>query len=418
MDEIVHGVADVEDLIQDVTIRPAQNIGCEVRPLFATGSARGQSTLAPWIGQAGSVTVTLAPTMSLAADGESRLRTSNVWRPMVKSMAINIARRKFIATLGGSTLAWPLAASGQQYVLPVIGFLSDVTPEAFAHSLTGFRHGLSEMGFTESRNLAIEYRWSRGNYDIVTDLAIELIHRQVAVIVTSGSQSVTHAAMAATTTIPIVAMVIGEPDKRGLVTSVDQPSGNVTFVSLSTFTNNALVAKRVELAHQLVPKVAIVGWLVDPNILDYDDELNGLQRATQGLGLEAKVAPVASERDLQGAFASLVEQGAGFILESGPTIFSHRAQVVTLAARSSSPMIYEWRDFVSDGGLMSYGTNRAEVARQAGIYAGRILKGEKLSNLPDAQSAKFEFVLNLKTARALGLAIPDRLLALANEVID
>ena len=335
-------------------------------------------------------------------------------------MAINIARRKFIATLGGSALAWPLAASGQQYVMPVIGFLSDVTPEAFAHSLTGFRRGLSEMGvhWRAMKSPPIEYRWARGNYDIVPNLAIELIHQRVVVIVTSGSESVTRAAMAATTTIPIVAMVASDPVKRGLVTSVEQPSGNVTVVSVSTFTNNAPVAKRVELAHQLVPKAAIVGWVVGSNILDYDDELNDLQRAAQGLGLEAKVAPVANERDLDGAFASLVEQGAGFILESGPIIFSHRAQVVTLAARASKPVIYEWRDFVNDGGLMSYGTDRAEVARQAGIYAGRLLKGEKVSGLPVAQPAKFEFVLNLKTARALGLTIPDRLLALADEVID
>ena len=333
-------------------------------------------------------------------------------------MAINIVRRKFIATIGGSALAWPLAASGQQYVMPVVGFLSDVAPEAFAHSLTGFRRGLSEMGFTESRNLAIEYRWARGHYDILPDLAIDLVHRQAAVIVTSGSESVTRAAMAATTTIPIVAMIAGDPVNRGLVTSVDQPRGNVTVVSLFTFTNNALVAKRVELAHQLVPKAVIVGWFVNSNILDYDDELNDLKRATQGLGLEAKVAPVANERDLEGAFASLVEQGAGFILESGPIIFSHRAQVVTLAARASKPVIYEWRDFVRDGGLMSYGTDRGEVARQAGIYAGRILKGEKVSDLPVVQPDKFEFVINLNTARALGLRIPDKLLEVADDVID
>jgi ABC-type uncharacterized transport system substrate-binding protein len=333
-------------------------------------------------------------------------------------MAINIARRKFMATLGGSALAWPLAAAGQQYVMPVIGFLSDVTPEAFAHSLTGFRRGLSEMGFTESRNLAIEYRWARGRYDILPDIATELLHQRVAVIVTSGSERVTRAAMAATTTIPIVAMVAGDPVKRGLVTSMDQPSSNVTVVSLFTFTNNALVAKRVGLAHQLVPKAAIVGWYVDSNILDYADELNDLQRATQGLGLEAKIAPVASERDLEGAFASLVKQGAGFILESGPIIFSHRAQVVALAARASSPMIYEWRDFVRDGGLMSYGTDRAEVARQAGIYAARLLKGEKVSDLPVVEPDKLEFVINLKTARALGLMIPETLLALADDLID
>jgi putative tryptophan/tyrosine transport system substrate-binding protein len=327
-------------------------------------------------------------------------------------------RRELITLLSSAAAAWPLTALAQQPRMPVIGFLSDVTPESFARSLTGFHRGLSETGFDEGQNLAIEYRWARGHYDMVPDLAADLVRRQVAAIVTSGSERVTRAAMAATTTIPIVAMVAGDPVKRGLVTSVNRPGGNVTVVSLFTFSDNALIEKRVELAHQLVPKAAIVGWFVDSNILDYHDELRDLQRATQALGLEAKVAPVAREGDIEGAFASLVGQGAGIILENGPIIVSHRAQVVTLAARASSPMLYEWRDFVLDGGLMSYGTDRAEVARQAGIYAGRILKGEKVSDMPVIQPTKFELLINLKTAKALGLTIPPTLLALADEVIE
>jgi putative ABC transport system substrate-binding protein len=332
-------------------------------------------------------------------------------------MAIDIGRRQFISALGAAT-AWPLAARAQQPAQPVIGFLSDVTPETFARSLMGFHRGLSEVGFIEDRNLTIEYRWARGHYDMLPDLATDLLRRQVAVIVTSGSENVTRAAMAVTTAIPIVAMLAGDPVKRGLVASVNRPGGNVTVVSLFTFSNNALVAKRVELAHQLVPKAAIVGWFVDSNIRDYDDQLSDLQHATQALGLELKVAPVAGEGDLERAFELLAGQGAGIILETGPVFFSHRAQVITLAASKSLPMIYEWRDFASDGGLMSYGTDRARVTRQAGIYAGRILKGEKASDMPVVQPDKYELLINLKTAKTLGLTIPDKLLALADEVIE
>jgi len=330
-------------------------------------------------------------------------------------MAI-IGRRRLIAGLG-SAAAWPLVARTQQS-MPVIGFLSDVTPETFTRSLMGFRRGLSETGFNENQNLAIEYHWARGHYDMVPDLAADLVRRQVAVIVTSGSENVTRAAMAATKTIPIVAMLAGDPVKRGIVTSVNRPGGNVTVVSLFTFSNNALVAKRVELAHQLVPKATVVGWFVDSHILDYDDQLSDLQGATQALGLELKVAQVARESDLDGAFELLAGQGAGIILETGPVFFSHRAQVITLGASKSLPVIYEWRDFVSDGGLMSYGTDRAEVTRLAGLYVGRILKGEKVSEMPIVQPDKYELLINVKAAKALGLTIPDKLLALAEEVIE
>jgi putative ABC transport system substrate-binding protein len=329
-----------------------------------------------------------------------------------------IRRRDLIAMLGGTTITWPLAASGQQKATPVIGFLSDATPESLAHALEGFHRGLMEEGFSEGRNLTIEYRWARGHYDVAPDLAADLVRRQVAAIVISGTEKLTRATMAATSTIPLVAMVAGDPVKRGLVASVNRPGGNLTVVSLFTFSNNALVAKRVELAHELAPKAAIVGWLVDTNILDYDDQLRDLQRASQALGLEVKIAPVATAGDLDAAFASLVRQGSGFILETGPIIFSNRAHIIALAAQVSVPMLYEWPDFVSEGGLMSYGTNRIDVLRQAGVYAGRILIGENVGDLPVVEPDKYLLVINLKTAKALGLTVPQILLVSADEVIE
>ena len=237
-------------------------------------------------------------------------------------------------------------------------------------------------------------------------------------IVTGGSERVTQTAKTMTTTIPIVAVVAGDPVKRGLVASVNGPGGNITVVSLFTSSINALVAKRLELLHQLVPKATIFGWLADRNILDYEDEMQDLLRAAQALGLEVKVAPVARERDLEAAFTSLLRQGASAILEAGPVITSSRQLVIALATRGAVPMVYEWREFVDEGGLMSYGTDRAEVYRQAGIYAGRILKGDKAGDLPVVQPTKYELVINLKTAEALGLTVPETLLATADEVIQ
>jgi putative ABC transport system substrate-binding protein len=327
-------------------------------------------------------------------------------------------RRQFITLLGGAAATWPLAARAQQPALPVVGFLSDATPEASARRLTGFYRGLSETGFVDGQNVAIELRWARGNYDLLPDLAIDLVRRHVSVIVTGGSERVTRTAKTATTTIPIVATVAGDPVKRGLVASINRPGGNLTVVSLFTSSNNALVAKRLELLHELVPKAAIVGWLADSNILDYEDELHDLKRAAQALGLEAKVAPVAREGDLEASFTSLVRRGAGAILEAGPIITSNRELVVALAAREAVPTVYEWREFVNEGGLMSYGTDLAEVFRQAGVYAGRILKGDKAGDLPVVQPTKFELVINLKTAKALGLTVPLTLQAAADEVIE
>jgi putative tryptophan/tyrosine transport system substrate-binding protein len=326
-------------------------------------------------------------------------------------------RRDLIAGIG-AVGAWPFVAHAQQKVMPVIGFLSDATPEAVGSRLTGFHRGLLEMGFVDGRNVAIEFRGARGNYNLLAELAGDLVRRNVSVIVTTGSEKVTRAAKAATTTIPIVATVAGDPVRRGLVASVNRPGGNLTVVSLFTSTDNALVAKRVELLHELVPHAKVVGWLADANILDYEDELRDLEHAAQALGLAATAVPVAHEADIGSAFASFARQGVRAALESGPLISSHREMVVALAAGGAIPMLYEWRDFVRDGGLMSYGTDLAEVFRHAGVYAGRILKGERAADLPVVQATKFELVINLKTAKALGIDVPSSLLARADEVIE
>jgi putative ABC transport system substrate-binding protein len=238
------------------------------------------------------------------------------------------------------------------------------------------------------------------------------------VIVTAGTEKVTRAAKDATATIPIVAAMSGDPVKRGLVASVNRPGGNLTVVSLFTSSNNALVSKRVELIHELVPKLTALGWLVDANILDYADQLHDLQSAAQAFGLAIKIAQVTRESELELAFASLVRDGAGAILETGPVMYANRARTVAMVEKRGVPMLYEWRAFVDEGGLMSYGSDLGEIFRQVGVYAGRILKGEKVGELPVVQQTKIELIVNLKTAKALGLTIPPSLLARADEVIE
>jgi putative ABC transport system substrate-binding protein len=333
-------------------------------------------------------------------------------------MANGIGRRQFISALGGASLAWPLTARAQPSAVPVVGVLSDSTPEAGKPRLAALAGGLAEMGFVDGRNLAIEYRWASGSYELVPNLVAELVQRPVSVIVVSGSERLTRAVQAATTTIPIVAILAGDPVKRGLVASVTRPGGNLTAVSLFTFSSNALVAKRLQLLHELVPKAAIVGWLVDSNILDYEDQLQDLQHTAQELGLDLKVAPVARAADLGVGFASLVRLGAGAIIATGPVIFNHGDEIVALAVGETIAMMYEWRDLVTAGGLISYGTDLTEISQQAGIYAARILKGEKAGDLPVVEATKFELVINLKTAKVLGLTVPLVLLGRADEVIE
>jgi putative ABC transport system substrate-binding protein len=327
-------------------------------------------------------------------------------------------RRRDLIAMIGAALMLPRVVVAQQSSMPVVGFLADATPEGFAPRVAGLRRGLAELGFVEGQTVAIEFRWARGDYDHLDGLAAELVRRQVAVIVTAGTEKVTRAAKDATATIPIVAAMAGDPVKRGLVASVNRPGGNLTVVSLFTSSNNALVSKRVEIIHELMPKVTVLGWLVDAHILDYADQLHDLQSAAQAFGLAIKIAQVTRESELELAFASLVRDGAGAILETGPVMYANRARTVAMVEKRGVPMLYEWRAFVDEGGLMSYGSDLGEIFRQVGVYAGRILKGEKVGELPVVQQTKIELIVNLKTAKALGLTIPPSLLARADEVIE
>jgi putative tryptophan/tyrosine transport system substrate-binding protein len=328
-------------------------------------------------------------------------------------------QRKFITLIGGAAaIAWPNRTPAQQRTVPVVGFLADSSPEGLAPRVAAVRAGLADAGFVEGQNIAFEFRWARGNYDLLPTLAGDLVRGGVSVIVTAGSEKVTRAAKDVTTTIPIVATVAGDPVKRGLVESINRPGGNLTVVSLFTSSSNALVAKRVELMHELLPKVTTAGWLVDSNILDYEDELHDMQNATQALGLKLSIAQVAPDSDLETAFTSLVRDGAGALFETGPILYDKRERVVALAARAAVPMLYEWRTFVDGGGLMSYGSDINAVYRQAGAYAGRVLRGENVGDLPVVQQSKIELIINLKTAKALGVTFPITLLGRADEVIE
>jgi len=310
------------------------------------------------------------------------------------------------------------AGAQQLPAIPVVGFLADGTPEGFAPRLAAVKRGLYETGFVEGQNVAIEPRWASRNYELLPSLANELVRRKVSVIVTVGSEKVTRAAKDATTTIPIVATAAGDPVKRGLVASINHPGGNLTVVSLFTSSSNALIAKRVELVHEVVPKVTTLGWLVDTNILDYNEEQHDIQSAAEAFGLKLAIARVDGDSDVELAVTSLVRAGAGALITTGPIVYDNRTRVVAAAARTTVPTLYEWRTFVDEGGLMSYGSDTNAVFREAGIYAGRVLKGENVGDLPVVQPSKIELIINLKTAKALGLSLPITLLGRADEIIE
>jgi putative tryptophan/tyrosine transport system substrate-binding protein len=325
-------------------------------------------------------------------------------------------RRDFITLVGSAAVAWPLAARAQKVAAPVIGILSDSSQESWeARGLPGFVRGLSEEGLTVGRNVTIESRWAHGNYDLLPSFVADLVRRHAGVIVTRGSEAVARAAQAVSGTVPVVATMAGDPVARGFVASVNRPGGNLTVVSLFTFDNNALVAKRLDLLHQLVPRATTVGWLADSHILDFEDELREFQSAAATLGLGATFAPVPRADDIEAALLSLVRQGAGALMEAGPNISGNRGRLVSLAARESVPVMYEWPEFVAEGGLISYGTDPADIWRQAGIYAARILRGEKAGDLPVVEPDKYRLVINLKTVKTLGLTVPPALRASADE---
>jgi putative ABC transport system substrate-binding protein len=324
-------------------------------------------------------------------------------------------RRQFITLLGGAAAAWSLAARAEQPAMPVIRFLRPSSAESVAHLLVAFRAGLKEEGFIEGRNVTIEYRWAEGQEDRLSEIAAELVRRQVAVIVTPGSTAAAHAAKAATTTIPIVYTSGVDPVKSGLIASLNRPGGNVTGIYQVSVD---FVAKRLGLLHELVPTVTTIAVLVHPaNALVAELSTKEAQVAGRSLGLEIKIFPTRNSRDIDAAFVDIAHQRVGAVLVSADVFFtSRRAQLATLATRFAVPAIFPVREYAEVGGLMSYGENLADVWRRLGIYVGRVLKGEK--GLPVEQSAKFEFVINLQTAGALGLAIPPGLLAIADEVIE
>jgi putative ABC transport system substrate-binding protein len=322
-------------------------------------------------------------------------------------------RREFITLLGGTAAAWPLAARAQQPAVPVIGFLRSATLANVPHFVTAFRQGLKDAGFVEGQNVTVEYRSADGQNDRLPALIADLIGRQVAVIVANAISA--RAAKAATTMVPIVFASGGDPVKDGLVTSLNRPGGNITGVM---FFSETLGTKRLELLRQLVTKTTIA-VLVNPATPGTEEERSDIAAAAKAIGLQLIVADVRNVRDIDTAFATFVQRGAGALLVgSGAFMTSQRERIVAVAAHHRLPALYPLREYVSTGGLMSYGTSIAEAYRHAGIYAGRILKGEKPADLPVMRSTKFEFVINLKTAKSLGLDIPPTLLALADEVIE
>jgi putative tryptophan/tyrosine transport system substrate-binding protein len=325
-------------------------------------------------------------------------------------------RRELIAGVAGALLARPRIGLAQQPAVPVIGFLSSGSPESLAFAVTAFRQGLSDAGYVEGQNLMIDYRWADGRYDRLPALATELVRRPVTVIVGSGSTAPALAAKAATSTIPIVFIAGGDPVRVGLVTSLSRPGGTVTGV---TFIASSLTAKLLELLHQLVSGAAVIAALVNPNYPDIDLQLQELQEAADAIKQKIQIVRAGTESDIEAAFAALVQRRApALLVANDPFFYSRRDQMVALAARHAIPTIYFERQYAAAGGLISYGASLADAFRKGGVYTGRILKGAKPADLPVLQPTNFELVINLKTAKALGLTIPPSLLARADEVIE
>jgi putative ABC transport system substrate-binding protein len=325
-------------------------------------------------------------------------------------------RREFITFLGGAAAAWPLAARAQQPVMPVIGFLDRGSATGMTANLAGFHRGLAEAGYTEGKNVAIEYRWAENHNERLPALAAALVHQQVAVIAATRSSAPALAAKAATSTIPIVFQTGGDPVKDGLVASFNRPGGNITGATRLT---TELIQKRLGILSELVPKATTIGLLVNPNGIQTSGQVQEMQEATRARGLSLHIVKASNDRELDAAFAAIAQSGAAVLIEGSDPLFTDRRKyIVALTISHKIPTMFFERDSVVDGGLMTYSANFADSFRQVGLYVGRILKGEKPANLPVLQPTKFDLIINLKTAKAIGLEIPPTLLTTADEVIE
>ena len=323
-------------------------------------------------------------------------------------------RREFITLLGGAAAAWPIMARAQRPEIPVVAFLNGGSPDGYAPMVAAFHQGLKDTGYVEAQSVRIEYRWADGQYGRLPAMAADLVHRQVAVIVTNSPGML--AAKAATTTIPIVFTTSGDPVELGFVASLARPGRNITGV---TQLNVEVAPKRLELMHELVPTATIMAVIVNPAYPSAEIQSRGMQAAARTLGVQLHILRASNERDIDDAFATLAQLRAGaFVISSDPFFNSRAEQFAALALRHAVPTIFQYREFAAAGGLMSYGGSIIDSYRQAGVYTGRILKGEKPADLPVQQSTKVELIINLKTAKALGLEVPRTLIARADEVIE
>ena len=323
------------------------------------------------------------------------------------------SRRAFIRLLGGAAVAWPLAARAQQPAMPVVGYLSARSPEDTTHLMEAFRRGLKETGFIDGQNVTVEYRWALGQYDRLPAMAAEFARRPVAVTVATGGEPAALAAKAATSTVPIVFSIGGDPIKQGLAASFNRPGGNSTGITLLT---NQLEPKRLGLLRQLVPQATTIGFLLNPSYPPSEGQLKDAEEAARAMSQQIHILRADTDDEIDAAFQTVTQQGiAALAVAAAPFFDTRRAKLVALAARHAVPTMYHFREFAEAGGLVSYGIDPADVYRQVGVYSGRVLKGDKAAELPVMQATKFEFVINLKTARTLSLDVPLGLSAGADE---